>query len=141
MVQKKEMIPNDLSDVNPVRLTTETCTFTYLFCSAQNSFSLLSLWREIFCFKNFLGLGFPENIMRKRQEYPYIVILIFLIFISSVIFFCFELFYPHNMLKLLLLEVFDFSAAEINPEHTEDAILWDFWENEAFLDINRREMY
>ena len=54
-------------------------------------------------------------------------------------FFCFDLFHPYDVLKLLLLGVFDFRAAEINTEHIEDAIVWDFWESEAFLVINRRE--
>lgn len=48
-------------------------------------------------------------------------------------FFCFDLFHPYDVLKLL----FDFRAAEINTEHIEDVIVWDFWGSEAFLDINR----
>lgn len=55
-------------------------------------------------------------------------------------FFHFDLFHPYGVLKLLLLGVFDFRAAEINTEHVEDAIVWDFCETEAFLDINRREV-
>lgn len=54
-------------------------------------------------------------------------------------FFFFDLFHPYDVLKLLS-EVFDFRAAEISTEHTEDAIVWYFWESEAFLDINRREV-
>lgn len=53
-------------------------------------------------------------------------------------FFHCDLFHPYDVLKLLL-GLFDFRAAEINTEHIEDAIVWDFWESEAFLDINRRE--
>lgn len=38
-------------------------------------------------------------------------------------FFCFDLFYPYDGLEVLLLEMFDFRAAEINNEHMEAAIL------------------
>lgn len=43
-------------------------------------------------------------------------------------FFHCDLFHPYDVSKLLLA-VFDFRAAEINTEHIEDAIVWDFWES------------
>lgn len=45
----------------------------------------------------------------------------FLIFISMIMFFCFDLFYPYDEQEVLL-EMFDFRPAEINKEHIEAAI-------------------
>lgn len=42
-------------------------------------------------------------------------------FFISMIMFCFELFHPYEL--EVLLELFDFRAAEINNEHIEAAIL------------------
>lgn len=52
----------------------------------------------------------------------------------------FNLFHPYDVLTLLLLGVSDFREAELNTEHIEDAIVVDFRESEAFLDINSREV-
>lgn len=47
-------------------------------------------------------------------------------FVSMIMFFCFDLFHHYDELEGLLLEMFDFRAAEINNEHIEAAILWRF---------------
>ena len=50
------------------------------------------------------------------------LLVFFLIFISTIVVFCFVLFHPCDVLKLLL-GAFDFRAAEINTEHIEDPIV------------------
>lgn len=57
--------------------------------------------------------------MRKKV---FIHSCIFLIFINMIMFFCFDLFHPYDELEVLL-EMFDFRAAEINNERIEAAIL------------------
>lgn len=67
-----------------------------------------------------LRADLSENVMGKN--YSYIALYIFLNFISMIMFF-FDLFHPYNELEVLWLEMFDFTAAEINNEHIEAAIL------------------
>lgn len=54
------------------------------------------------------------------KRYSYVALMYFSFFISMIMF-CFELFHPYEL--EVLLELFDFRAAEINNEHIEAAIL------------------
>lgn len=44
-------------------------------------------------------------------------------FINTIIFSCFDLFPPYDVMKQLFLEVFDFRAVEINNWAYSDAIV------------------